>query len=205
LGPQNKWTPVVPETAADALDAPWFMISVTETWTMLYNYIVGNITVEQVCAYKGIGSLYNPEYRHLNNHINLNDVFKSQLVTNKPNTEKDRIYNSIAVLVRESDILAECTELDNNTYFRLFKYTDPDNFELISDGKTRNWLNSNKPAPVQKGFKLTRKDGKWEAGGFKPKSGKTKNNESKKEEKKSSEEAPKADVAEAKAEVAATA
>ena len=164
LGPELKWSPEVIKTAEEALDAPWYMITVNETWQLLYNYVTGRTSKKEVIDYVGLGRLYGPAYLNLNTHINMNEVYRSKMLEGKPQEERAQLMSKLVEL-NANGLLQESAEIENGTYYRLFKYTDPNNFVLISDGRTRNWL-AGKPVAVKKGLKLTCKDGAWEASGF---------------------------------------
>lgn len=167
LGPELKWSPEVINTVEEALDAPWYMITVNETWQLLYNYVIGTKSKKEVSDYVGLGRLYGPMYLNLNTHINMNEVYRSKMLDGKSHEERAQLMTKLVEL-NTTGLLQESQEIENGTYYRLFKYTDPNNFILISDGRTRNWL-AGKPVAVKKGLKLTCKDGAWEASGFVPK------------------------------------
>ena len=88
------------------------------------------------------------------------------MLDGKPLEERGQLMQKLVEL-NATGLLQESQEIENGSYYRLFKYTDPNNFILISDGRTRNWL-AGKPVAVKKGLKLTCKDGNWEASGFTP-------------------------------------
>lgn len=160
LGPDVKWSPIVPESPEEALDAPWFMVGDQNTWNLLHAFIFGEFSIEQLGHYNGSGRLYSNDYRNLNNHINMNEVFKSKLIEGKDSQEKDQFFMKLKEL-STTTIFDECSQAENGSYFRLLSYTSPDNFELISDGRTKNWLNENKPIEVKKAFKISCKGGHW--------------------------------------------